>query len=183
MDFDAMVLGNGLGLHDETRSFVKSVLEKTTKPVVIDADALKLLSVKDIRASHVLTPHAGEFRILFGEHADVLKDRVKMVSSKAKKTGSTIVLKGPVDVVSNPVHTKLNKTGNPGMTVGGTGDVLAGIIGALAAKADIFEAACAGTFLSGLAGDLCRDRFSYSFTATDVIEKIPEAEAFCKQFE
>lgn len=178
MDFDAVVVGNGIGTRDETKSFMKKLLRKIKKPVVLDADALKLIRVKHLMENHILTPHAMEFRLLFGEYEDV--NRIDAVRNKAGKTKATIVLKGPVDVISNGEETKLNKSGNAGMTVGGTGDVLAGVIGALSTKAGNFQAACAGAFLSGLAGDLCK---THPFTATDVIEKIPEAIEFCKGFE
>ena len=92
-------------------------------------------------------------------------------------------MKGPVDVVSDGVRTKLNRTGNPGMTVGGTGDVLAGIAGALAAKADTLTAACAASFLSGLAGDLAVKDVGYSITASDCVGKIADAKRFCEAFE
>ena len=182
-NFDSMVIGNGIGTKDETRSFVEEIIRKVRKPVVVDADALKLLEVKTIRENHILTPHATEFRILFDRHVEDFKDRVGMVEEKAGKTRATIILKGPIDIVSSGAYTKLNKTGNPGMTVGGTGDVLAGIVGALSTKAESFQAACAGTFLSGLAGDISRDKLGYCFTAADVAENIPEAIKFCKQFE
>jgi len=131
----------------------------------------------------VLTPHATEFSILFDEQVEDFADRVRLVREKARKTRATIILKGPIDIVSNGSCTKLNKTGNPGMTVGGTGDVLAGIVGALSTKTGTFQAACAGTFLSGLAGDVSRDKLGYCFTAADVAENIPAAIRFCKQFE
>ena len=181
--FDSMVLGNGIGTKEETESFVRELVSKVRKPVVIDADALKLLEVGKIRENHVLTPHATEFSILFDEQVEDFADRVRLVREKARKTRATIILKGPIDIVSNGSCTKLNKTGNPGMTVGGTGDVLAGIVGALSTKTGTFQAACAGTFLSGLAGDVSRDKLGYCFTAADVAENIPAAIRFCKQFE
>lgn len=183
LNFDAVVVGSGIGMEEETRSFLKKLLKRIEKPTVIDADALKLIKVKYLRENHIITPHAMEFKILFDEYEEEFEKRIEMAKNKAKKTKATIVLKGPVDIVSNGEKTKLNKTGNAGMTVGGTGDVLAGIVGAISTKAEKFQAACAGTFLSGLAGDLCYEKFDYFFTATDVIEKIPDAIRFCKKFE
>ncbi|MBN2250489.1 MAG: NAD(P)H-hydrate dehydratase [Candidatus Altiarchaeota archaeon] len=183
LNYDSMVLGNGMGVTDETRSFARKLLKKTDKPVVLDADALKVVSVKDLGPNHILTPHTGEFQKLFGECPGDLLERAGLVEEKAKKTTATIVLKGPVDVISNGSSTRMNKTGNPGMTVGGTGDVLAGIIGALSTSAEKFDAACAAAFLSGLSGDLCNREMGYSFTAIDVIEKIPEAIRYSKGFE
>lgn len=183
LNYDSVVLGNGIGLHDETRSFVREFLRKTDKPIVLDADALKLIEPRHIRSNHILTPHATEYKNLFGELPQELDARAKLVSESAKKAGATILLKGPTDIISNGLRTKYNRTHNPGMTVGGTGDVLAGITGALAAKAESFTAACAAAFLSGLSGNFCRDEKGYSFTASDVLEKIPDAIKYCRGFE
>jgi NAD(P)H-hydrate epimerase len=183
LNYDSIVLGNGIGLHEETRSFVREFLRKTDKSVVLDADALKLIEPRHIRPNHILTPHATEYKNLFGELPAELDERAKLVSESAKKTGATILLKGPTDIISNSIRTKYNRTHNPGMTVGGTGDVLAGITGALASKTDPFNAACAAAFLSGLSGNFCRDEKGYSFTASDVLEKIPDAIKYCRGFE
>jgi hydroxyethylthiazole kinase-like uncharacterized protein yjeF len=183
LNYDSVVLGNGIGLHDETRSFVREFLRKTDKPVVIDADALKLIEPRHIRPNHILTPHATEYKNLFGELPEEMDARTKHVADSAKKANAVILLKGSIDIISNGVRTKYNRTHNPGMTVGGTGDVLAGITGALAVKADPFTAACAAAFLSGLSGNFCRDEKGYSFTASDVLEKIPDAIKYCGGFE
>jgi NAD(P)H-hydrate epimerase len=178
-DFDALVLGNGLSQEDETRHAVKNLLREAEKPVVVDADALKLIKPRDVKKSFVLTPHAKEFEAFFGEKPE---DREEAAERCAAETESVVVLKGQIDVVSDGRETKLNRTGNPGMTVGGTGDVLAGIIGALACRSDLFQAACAGVFLSGLSGDLAYRRSGYSLLATDCIESIPSAIRFCEGF-
>ncbi len=184
INFDSVVIGNGLGINEETRNAVRRFLKFVDKPVVIDADALKVIDAKNLKSNFILTPHEMEFKILFKEKEDDFNKRIRMVEKFARNSKTTIVLKGNVDIISNGKTTKLNKTGNPGMTVGGTGDVLAGIIGALSAVCeDKFEAACAGAFLSGLSGDFACEDFGYSLTATDVIEKIPEAIKFCEEFE
>lgn len=183
LNFDAVVVGSGIGTKDETKSLLKKLLRKIQKPILIDADALKLIKVKYLGENHILTPHSMEFKILFGEYEEEFENKIEMVERFSKKTNAIIVLKGPVDIISDGKKTRLNKTGNVGMTVGGTGDVLAGIIGAISTRAENFQAACAGVFLSGLTGDLCYEKFDYSFTATDVIERIPEAIEFCKKFE
>ncbi len=199
INFDSVVIGNGLGTQNETSNAVRKFLKLVNKPVVIDADALKLIDMKDLRKNFILTPHEIEFKILFKEQEKDfnkkiirnsvselrdLRSRIKMVEKFARNTNTTILLKGPVDIISDGERTKLNRTGNPGMTVGGTGDVLAGIIGALSAVSeDKFEAACAGAFLSGLSGDFACEDFRYSLIATDVIERIPEAIRFCNGFE
>ena len=143
----------------------------------MDADALKLIDPKDIRENFILTPHATEFKTLFG-----VDPNPEEVEKQARKHNATIVLKGSIDIISDGLRTKANKSGNPGMTVGGTGDVLAGIIASFSAKNDPFVSACAGAFLSGLAGDLAREKYGFSFLATDCIENIPEALDFCGEY-
>ena len=183
LNFDSIVIGNGLGTEDETRYALKKLLRKIDKPVILDADALKLIKPKHVKKNFILTPHAREFEILFGKYDENFDERVRMVEKFAKKKKSVILLKGPTDVISNGGETRLNRTGNVGMTVGGTGDMLAGIVGALSCKTDGFTAACAGAFLSGLAGDIALEKFGHSLTATDCIERIPEAIKFCRDFE
>ncbi len=183
LNFDSLVIGNGLGTEDGTKYALKRLLREINKPVILDADALKLIKINHIRENFILTPHAMEFRTLFREYDENFDERVEIVKKFAKRTKSVILLKGQTDIISNGEKTRLNRTGNVGMTVGGTGDMLAGIVGALSCKTDGFTAACAGAFLSGLAGDLALEKFGYSLTATDCIEKIPEAIKFCKGFE
>lgn len=106
--------------------------------------------------------------------SNVLDERKKNVENWAKKLGVIILLKGPIDVVSNGEVTKLNDIHNPAMTVGGTGDVLAGIVGALLSKGvEPFNAARIGIFINGAAGNNAFEKKSYGLIATDVIEEIP----------
>jgi NAD(P)H-hydrate epimerase len=183
INYDSVVIGNGLGTENETKHFVKRFLRETgEKTVVLDADALKLIEGRNLNENIIITPHAGEFKNLFGEYSDDFHERVALVEKFAKKFSSTIVLKGPIDIISNGEQTKLNRSGNPGMTVGGTGDVLAGIVAALSIKTEKLYACSAGTFLCGLSGDLAKEEFGYYFNATDVIKEIPEAIKFCEKF-
>ncbi len=97
------------------------------------------------------------------------------MQTAAKKLDATILLKGHVDVVSEGKRVKLNFTGNPGMTVGGTGDILSGVVGAfLAQKADSFEAAVAGAFINGAAGDFVQEEKGYHMVPTDILDWIPK---------
>jgi ADP-dependent NAD(P)H-hydrate dehydratase / NAD(P)H-hydrate epimerase len=99
-----------------------------------------------------------------------------MVQEAAGSSGSTVLLKGAVDIISNGRKVRLNSTGNPGMTVGGTGDCLAGLVAGLMAQGhDGFEAAFLGAFLNGRAGDLAAEFYGYNFTATDLLKFVPEA--------
>jgi len=178
--FDALVVGNGLGRHDDSKQALKELLVKAGAHVVLDADGVSLCEPEWLSKDMVVTPHAAEFARLFRQEP---VDRVGAVEKWAEKTGATLVLKGDPDVISNGETTRLNKTGNPAMTVGGTGDALAGAIaGLLAQSGDLLESACAGCFLTGLAGDLAFERLGVSMTATDVIEELPEAIKFCGKF-
>ncbi|MCP8306247.1 MAG: NAD(P)H-hydrate dehydratase [archaeon] len=179
----SIIAGPGLGLEGETKDAILSFMKTVgkDKPMLIDADALKALS-KDPKCLQgypaVLTPHAGEFEIVTHSTIappDRLEERITHVKKEAKRLGVTILLKGHEDIISDSNHFKINLTGNPGMTTGGTGDVLSGIVATLLAwGVKPFRAACAGAFISGSAGDLAvRDR-GYHIMATDVIEKIHE---------
>ena len=178
---DAVVMGPGVGLHSETKSFVKAcvkAVEEAGKPLLLDADGLKAFSEfkRSLKVPLVLTPHAGEFAIFTGKKLpDDLEGRVQMVKQAAAELGAVILLKGKVDIISDGKRVKLNFTGNPGMTVGGTGDVLSGIVGALLAqKVDPFEAAVAGAFVNGAAGDLAAGELGFHLVATDLLNFIPQ---------
>ena len=177
-----VAVGPGLGMHKDTVNAVEKLLDflgKLNKPTLFDADAIKAFGLRKRRVSFpfVLTPHAGEFEALSGKSLPAdLKQKMDKVKSVAREIGATILLKGPVDIVSNGDNVKLNFTHNPGMTVGGTGDVLSGIVGAFLAQGFyIFEASVAGAFLNGLAGNLVFKEKGYHMVATDLIEKIPSA--------
>ncbi len=179
--FDVMVLGPGMSDNPESLKFVTEILEQVpkNKPIVIDADALKALpeNLAILKKNPiVLTPHKGEFKIVFG---DVLKekwqDQIQIVLEKTKKYNCSVILKGKYDIISDGQKYKINRTGHEGMTVGGTGDVLAGILGAICAvNSNLFRASCAAIYLTGKSGEFAAEDFGNSLLATDVIEKIPE---------
>jgi len=178
---DAIVLGPGLGLHAETKEAVKAVVEAAEsagKPLLLDADGLKAFAEfkKKLSVPLVLTPHAGEYAILTGKKLpEDLKEKVLEVQKTAAELGAIVLLKGPVDIISDEKRLKLNFTGNPGMTVGGTGDVLSGIVGAfLAQQIDPFESAVAGAFVNGAAGDFVFEERGYHMIPTDLIQWIPQ---------
>ena len=178
---NAVVLGPGLGLHVETKEAVKAVIEAVEsagKPLLLDADGLKAFAEfkRALNVPLVLTPHAGEYAILTGRKLpEDLTERVLEVQKTAAELNAVILLKGPVDIISDGKRFKLNFTGNPGMTVGGTGDVLSGIVGAfLAQQTDIFEAAVAGAFVNGAAGDFVFEEKGYHMVSTDLIDWIPQ---------
>ena len=177
---DAVVMGPGLGLNVETNKFVKSFIEeieKSKKPLLLDADGLKAFAKfqHPLKVPLVLTPHAGEFEILTGEKLpENQEERVAAIQAIAKKLNAIVLVKGKTDIICGGDRIKLNFTGNPGMTVGGTGDVLSGVVGGLLAqKVDAFEAAAAGAFVNGAAGDFVANEIGFHMVATDVIEWIP----------
>ncbi len=181
----AVVMGPGLGSNGETLDASVELAYKLRRshpklPALFDADGLKALTSDPILMRWmpwVLTPHAGEFKILTGSNLpSELSGRIKLVIMTAEKLRCVVLLKSHVDIISSPNgELKLNYTGNAGMTVGGTGDVLSGIVGAfLAQGAEPFKAAVAGAWACGRAGDLCLAEKGYEFLASDVIDKLPE---------
>lgn len=165
---DVVVCGMGLG--KESHDVVLAVAEAAEK-AVFDADALvcPLPAAKET----IYTPHAGEFARMTGTEppADLVA-RARCVRAAAA-TG-TILLKGPVDVVSDGKRVRFNRTGTPAMTVGGTGDLLAGATGALFCHLPAFEAACIAAYASGRAGMRAAEGRGYGMLATDMLEYIPE---------
>ena len=178
---NAIAIGPGLGASKDTVCAVRRIfalVRQTKKPLLLDADGLRALGVVRKRifdGNVVLTPHAGEFQAVSGKAPSRdLKARTREVKDFASKSGGVVLLKGHTDVVSDGSRVKLNNTGNPGMTVGGTGDVLSGIVaGLLAQGVDGFRSAVAGAFVNGAAGDLAAEKLGFHLTATDLLEHIP----------
>lgn len=176
---DCIAIGMGLGLREETKDALDKILElaaKNKKSMVIDGDAIKLCDkevAKNLNA--VFTPHTKEFELLTGEKLNnELEERKKAVLKHVKRFNSTILLKGMTDVISSPEKTKLNETGNEGMTKGGTGDVLAGLTaGLIAQHINDFTAACCAAFINGAAGDFLYKLKHYGYSASDVADEIP----------
>jgi len=183
---DAIIIGPGLSLRSKVIESTTKLIEELKnagKKIVIDADAIKACSTKTEvlkELKGVITPHAGEFRILTGEklppEEEGWKKRIEIVRREAEKLKITILLKAHYDIISNGTRVKVNRTGNPGMTVGGTGDVLAGLTAAfLAWGDDPFKAAVASSFINGLAGDIAVQEKGYHILASDLLEAIPKA--------
>jgi len=179
---DAIVIGPGLGLDPRTFEAVYRIVEKARelgKKMVIDADALKALAERRelLGKDMVVTPHAGEFRKLFGISVEESIDgRIRAAVEAAKRFNTVVLLKGWLDVVSDGERYRLNKVHVQSMSVGGTGDVLSGIVAELMARGlSPFDAACVGAFINGLAGCIAYAELGDHITATDIIERIPEA--------
>ena len=177
----AVVAGPGLG--EAAADGVMELLKACTLPMVLDADALapigKSPSVLKGKKG-VVTPHRGEFRELTGHDvpgtdAEAQAAVMKWAAAAGNGTGSiTMLLKSPVDIISDGRSLRLNKTGNPAMAVGGTGDVLTGICGAMLAKGiPPYNAARIGAYLNGRAGDRAFRALGHSLTAHDVLKAIP----------
>ena len=172
-----MVIGNGMGRMARSREAVLEFLRVSGKPCVIDADALYMTAgrLDVLRKGWIITPHGNEFFSLADmKPGKTLESRVAAAEKFSREIKATILLKGYKDVIAEGGRSAVNSTGNPFMTVGGTGDVLAGICGALlAAGANPFDAAAAGAYISGAAGDMAAALAGPGLVATDVIAKIP----------
>lgn len=166
---DVVVIGMGLGRNDRTQTAVSEIIPHC-KRVVVDADALHGLILPPAAGCEiVITPHAGEFAHIRGDGSGA---RVEAVMEFSNKNRVVTLLKGNTDIISDSESVLLNRTGNPGMTVGGTGDVLAGIVGALFAVNPAMDAASCGAFINGAAGDIAFGSHGYGLLATDVIDNI-----------
>lgn len=180
--YSAIGIGPGLGTGEGVAQLLKNLLEESERPLVLDADALNILSMHKESLQYlpkhsILTPHPKEFERLFGEQLND-HQKIEMALQKAKELGVVIVLKGHHSFIASPDGGGwFNITGNPGMASGGSGDVLTGIItGLLAQGYASTEAAIAGVFLHGLAGDLAADACSMeAMTANDIIDMMGKA--------
>lgn len=175
---DAAAIGMGLTLakKEALLTLVKGLQSIGTK-LVLDASALipSILTQID-NTETIVTPHSGEFKRIFGKVVGDTKDeRISNVHKTAKLHGITILLKGWIDIVSSSERVAVNTTHNSGMTVGGTGDVLSGLVSGLFSKYSPFEAAVLGVFINGSAGNLALKKLGLHLVATDLISNIPDA--------
>jgi ADP-dependent NAD(P)H-hydrate dehydratase / NAD(P)H-hydrate epimerase len=175
---DAVLIGPGLGNAEETLQAIRTIVKGCEKPLVIDADGITAVardrSVLEGKTG-VITPHAGEFMTLSGEKLPADYElRREPAMELADALGFTILLKGRIDIVADGRRCKLNRTGNAGMSVGGTGDVLAGeVAGLLSRGVAPFNAARIAAYVNGAAGDLAYETLGFSLLATDVIDRVP----------
>ncbi len=176
-DMDAVLIGCGLGQSEGTLAVVKSVLQTAKCPLVLDADGINVLSAhKDLLRGRqyptILTPHDGEF-IRFGGRIGA--DRMEAAAAFAREWNSILLLKGHRTCITDGHAYYRNLTGNPGMAVGGSGDVLAGIIVSLLGQGiKPLEAAACGAWLHGAAGDLCaKELGQYGMLPTDMLKVLP----------
>ncbi|MFW6003531.1 MAG: NAD(P)H-hydrate dehydratase [Halanaeroarchaeum sp.] len=172
---DVVVLGPGLGDASDTMRAVGTFLERYDGRAVVDADALSAVPDVETTATLVCTPHQGELAEMGGPRADDWEERADLVEEFAADLGHTLLVKGPYDIVSDGETTRINRTGNPGMTVGGTGDVLAGTTAALLAQLSPVDAAALGAFANGTAGDAIVEETGFGLLASDLLPELPRA--------
>lgn len=174
---DAVLIGPGLGLGQGSFVVLKAVLTHAACPVVVDADGITLLVphmdiLRGREAPTILTPHDGEFTRLFGP---VGEDRMASARAAALESRGIMLLKGHRTCVTDGIREYRNTTGNPGMAVGGSGDVLAGVLVSLLGQGlEPLEAAACAAWLHGKAGDLCAGELGeYGMLPTDLLDFLP----------
>ena len=166
MNYNAVLIGPGLGKDPDTMLAVKEFVRKCKTPMVIDADALSAIVGMEILTPTIITPHKGEFRKLDSQYEGP--------EALARSMNVTLLLKGHVDTITDGNATRYNRAGTPAMTGAGTGDVLAGSVAALLSKGlSTMESASVGAFLTGKAGEYAFKDKSYGLVATDLIDEIP----------
>ena len=163
-DFDCVLIGPGIGI--EASDFVRNYVKKSKKPLVIDADALKAINIQDVNNA-ILTPHRAELKQL------LKNSKLSAHNFHNKLKNNIILVKGNTDTIISKDKVKYNKTGNPAMTVAGTGDVLAGLAaGFLAQSNDLFNSAAAASFINGYVGDKVYKKIGQGLLPSDLIQNI-----------
>ena len=183
---DAVLIGPGAGINDETSKLFNVLVTKIKKPIVLDADALKQVELNLIknRDDIVLTPHIFEFKSIFKISENLKLDidsydfnkvdeNITEFQQIVRQIKGTVIVKGQYDLILSTSKFRINKSGNPGMTVGGTGDALSGITASLLSQGlNSFDSACLGVFINGLAGDEAFNQKGNGFSATDLVSFI-----------
>lgn len=186
---DAVVIGCGLGVTPDTVQLTRFVLENSKAPVIVDADGINCIAA-DIdmlskrQSEIVITPHVGEMASLLGcQNQAIMDNRIESAEGYAEKYGITVVLKGAGTIIANNRVTAFNHTGNAGMSRGGSGDVLAGIIGSAAAQGcSPFDSACAGVYIHGLAGDVAAQKLGMeAMLPRDIVDSLSDAFRILKE--
>lgn len=187
---DAVLLGPGAGQNEETSKLFNILAKKIKIPLVMDADALKLVDPKIIKNKEdlIITPHLQEFKSFFDsyigdpdkinlisdyEESDYIKlhEKIDIFQNIVNKISGTVVLKGKYDLIFNKNSFRVNKTGNSGMTVGGTGDSLAGLATSLISQGlKSYDAGALATYLNGKAGDFAKEEYGNGFAASQLSE-------------
>ncbi|WP_158212454.1 NAD(P)H-hydrate dehydratase [Natranaerobius trueperi] len=189
--YDVIAIGPGLGQHKGTKKVVKSVLKNSTKPLVLDADALNVLQDESellaiTEAEKVVTPHIGEFSRLTGYTIEEIKyNSFELALKFACDWNSVVVLKGSPTIITTPEkELYINNTGNPGMATGGCGDVLTGVITSLIGQGlSVKKASILGVYLHGLAGDLAKESLGvYGMKAGDLVNNLSKGLCYLQEY-
>lgn len=183
---DAVLIGPGSGINDETAKLFNVLVTKIKKPIVLDADALKQVEISLIknRDDVILTPHLNEFKAIFKVQDNLRLDidsydfkkvdeNISQFQIITKSIKGTVIVKGQYDLILSRNKFRINRSGNPVMTVGGTGDALAGIcVSLLSQGLSSFDASALGAFINGLAGDEAFNQYGNGFSATQLVSHI-----------
>ncbi|MDP3990645.1 MAG: NAD(P)H-hydrate dehydratase [archaeon] len=182
--FEAVLIGNGIT--QKADKFCQYFIKKSPRLKVVDADALKGMSFKDFQ-NCIITPNANELEmLLINSNKEFILDKLRTANAKEKadllqgnlryflQNNNVLIAKGPTDIILSRNRIAFNRTGNQGMTKGGTGDVLAGLaVGFLAKTGDLFKSAVAASYVNGLIGDaLLKKTKGYSFIASDILNDL-----------
>lgn len=184
---DTILIGCGIGLTENTICLVKNILKYAECPIILDADGLNCIAdciniIKERTKPLILTPHPGEMaRLIKKSVKEVQSDRLMYAYEFCNKYDSVLVLKGAGTIIQQKKRCLINTTGNPGMSKGGSGDVLAGIIASFSSQGlSPYDASYAGVYIHGLAGDLAAEKFSQqAMLPQDIISCLPEAFKIC----
>lgn len=185
---DSVLLGCGIGNNDDTQVLTNQIIRECNVPIVLDADGINCIlpNIDILREAHgdvVITPHPAEMARLINESINyVQQNRIAVAKAFANEYGAIVVLKGANTVVTNGEDVFVNTTGNAGMAMGGTGDMLAGIIGSFIAQGmDAFSSAKCAVYIHGLCGDITAKELSQrGMTVDDMLELLP---ALLSEFE
>ncbi len=177
----AMLIGCGLGVTEDTKKLVRTLIRTAPCPIILDADGINCVAgsidiLKEAKAGLILTPHAAEMaRLLSCSPGEVQENRMYCASKLAKECGVTVVLKGAGTIIATPERAYVNATGNPGMSKGGSGDVLAGMIASFVAQGlTLDHAANFSVYLHGKAGDCAAAKLSeQAMLPSDIIDELP----------
>ena len=180
--FDVVLMGNGLSQNEQSSKLINYLIERIKKSLVIDADAIKMLNLGELRNA-IITPHHQELEILLQNSGYAKLNTIKNVETKMKALSkqkyignNVLIVKGNVDHILSAGKMFANKTGNPGMTKGGTGDVLAGLCAGFLAqdkKRNLLQQAINAAYFNGMIGDiLLKKKKGYSFLASDMVDEI-----------
>ena len=181
---DSILLGTGLCESESGQRVILKILEDCEKPLVVNADNLEIIgndfSILDGKTG-VLTVHHPGFKAITGQSPGTdVESSKSAVMDFAKEIDFTVILKGRVDIISDGKRVRRNRTGNPSMSVGGTGDTLTGImVGLLAKGVEPFDAARIASFTNGFAGDMAFESRGFGMMASDLVEKIPDVLKIC----